>query len=1092
MTRKTVFALGLGALLLAASTAQAAVRPPDSPVQQKTFRHPDLTFSSEHQPLDRLEPSLAAALRQELTALGVSADLGFYDVRAGRWGSLILSETLIPGSGTGNALRWEDLGLGAEPAAKEIERETWTAIQDFLRRAEGQLRVDLKELDQPRIGVQDDGALVQVFVGRVVGGVPVRDSHLTAVINHGNLVLLGLTKWDPVTTGLSPAISADEARGVAAQHVQPLEFEAAKGKAHLELIPVQSASGDLHRLAWVVRGSVPGDLGNWEAIVDASNGELLAFEDRNQYIKRLPVAHGGVFPTSNDGTPPDGVEQAQWPMPFADLTSGEGARNFATSGGIGVCVDETSKIRTRLQGQFVSINDNCGLIQEKGSETLILNLGTSAGTDCTVPPNHSPGDTHSSRTSFYHLNRDIEQARGYLPNNAWLQTQLPSNVNIPSACNAFWNGSSVNFYRSNNQCRNTGEIAGVMDHEWGHGMDNNGVNGNIANPGEGIADVHAILRTQESCMGRGFFKSGNCGGYGDPCTSCSGIREADWAKHVSGQPHGLDWINAFCPGGGGPCANEVHCEGTIIGETAWDLFARDFKAAPFSFDNNTALELTTRLFFLGSQLVTSWYQCTPPAGGCNAGGGYLNVLAADDDNGTLADGTPHMTAIFAAFNRHQIACNTPAPVNGGCVGGPTGTPNVTATAVDQGASLSWAAVPNAASYAIYRTEGVDACDSGKQKVGETTSTSFVDQGLKNGRQYFYTVLPVGSNSSCFGKASACDTVTPTAGGNLRPFASAAVQVIGGDGDVFLDNCETGRATINVENNGAVALTNVRILSVTPLSHPGTVITTPLPKVIAASLATCATASGTFDFVPHGLAFNDTTLLRVELTADQLAGQTRTTIVSVTNTESDFQANATKTWSFEANLEGWTVTSGTWVREPEGAQGTSFHLSSSECLDGQCDAIRTPLVRMQASSTLSLFHRYDTEIPVPIPYDRANVGVVDVDARTRTTVLPDGGKLYDLAPGAANGTCGLLNQAGWSADTDADCDATGVPFTQSTWTAGAVNPGGAFTGRKAQLEVAYGTDPAANGYGFDFDQVRLTNFDLQVPDVQACSVRARRP
>jgi hypothetical protein len=74
------------------------------------------------------------------------------------------------------------------------------------------------------------------------------------------------------------------------------------------------------------------------------------------------------------------------------------------------------------------------------------------------------------------------------------------------------------------------------------------------------------------------------------------------------------------------------------------------------------------------------------------------------------------------------------------------------------------------------------------------------------------------------------------------------------------------------------------------------------------------------------------------------------------------------------------------------------------------------------------------------------------------------------------------------DTDPDCNATGVAFTQSTWTAGAVNPGGAFTGRRTQLEVAYGTDPLLSGYGFDFDQVRLTNFDLQIPDAQACAVQ----
>jgi hypothetical protein len=1086
MTRRTAFAFGLGASLLAVCTAQAAVRQPDSPLQQKTFRHPDLAFPNSHERLDQLDSSLAASLKHELAALGVSPDHAFYDARAGRWGSLMLREPLLPGTGVGNALRWDDFGLQARPEAKDIEREAVAALQAFLRRAEGQLRVDLSELGTARVGVHEDGVIVQVYVPRAVGGVPVRDSALTAVINHGNLVLFGLTKWASVTTGLSPAISADEARGVAAQHVAPLEFAPTKGKAHLELIPVESASGELHRLAWVVRGSVAGDIGSWEALVDAANGELLAFEDRNQYAKLKPVAHGGVFPISNDGIPPDGVEQPAWPMPFTDLTTGEGAAFFANSGGIGVCQDITARVRTRLQGTYVRISDTCGSVREKGSEQLVLDLGVSGGTDCTVPAGHSAGDTHASRTSYYHLNRAVEQGQGYLPTNTWLQSQLLDNVNIQQQCNAFWNGS-VNFFRSGGGCFNTGEIAGVIDHEWGHGMDNNGVNANIANPGEGIADIHALLRTQDSCMGR-HFRNGNCGGYGDPCTSCTGIRELDWAKRQSGVPHDLNWINANCGAGPAPCGGGVHCEGTIVGEAAWDLFARDFRQAPFSYDNNTALELTTRLFFLGSQLVTSWFQCSPPNGGCNAGSGYLNLLAVDDDNGNLADGTPHMTAIFGAFNRHQLACNVPAPVNGGCAGGPTGTPNVTATPIDQGANLTWGAVPNAASYAIYRTEGVEACDTGKVKVGETTGTSFVDQGLKNGFSYYYTVLPVGSNPSCFGRASACDTVTPTAGANVRALPNTPVQVIGGDGDIFLDNCETGRATLSVENNGAVALTNVRIVSITPLTHPGTIITTPLPKVIAASLATCVSASGTFDFVPHGLAFDETTQLRVEVTADQLGGQTRSTIVTVNNTESDFQFNANRTFSFEADFEGWVVTSGTFTRQPGGAQGTGFHISSSECLDEQCDAIRTPVIRLQASSTLSLFHRYDTETPVPIPYDRANVGVLDVDKNTRTAVSPDSGKLYDLAPGAPNGTCSTTNQAGWSADTDPDCNATGVAFQNSGWSAGALNPGGMFTGRKTKLEIAYGTDPLANGYGFDFDHVRLTNFDIQIPDVQACTVR----
>ena len=55
---------------------------------------------------------------------------------------------------------------------------------------------------------------------------------------------------------------------------------------------------------------------------------------------------------------------------------------------------------------------------------------------------------------------------------------------------------------------------------------------------------------------------------------------------------------------------------------------------PFNFDSNTALELTTRLVFLGSQALTAWYTCAV-GGGCGATGGYLLFLAADDDDGNL-------------------------------------------------------------------------------------------------------------------------------------------------------------------------------------------------------------------------------------------------------------------------------------------------------------------------------------------------------------------------------------------------------------------------------------------------------------------------
>ncbi len=825
-------------------------------------------------------------------------------------------------------------------------------------------------------------------------------------------------------------------------------------------------------------------------------------------MKRL---QGGVYPVSNDQVPPDGVEQPGWPMPFADITFPDGSTAVTNTGGVIGCVGSTAPnpppfatfFETRLSGPYVQ---HRGRLRSRPREVPLRHGLTGGGPRRRVPAptawsrpagrRHSRGDTHASRTAFYEVNKIVEQARGYLPANPWLRAPLLTNLNINNTCNAFWSGTSINFYRDNNSiCRNTGEIAAVFDHEWGHGMDNNGVNPNIANPGEGIADIHAIYRLNDSCMGRGFRKNVNCGGYGDPCLSCTGVRDIDWNKRASLTPHGIPWIDANCGAGPAPCGGGVHCEGAAYGESAWDLFTRDFRGfggSVFNFDLNTALELSTRLFYLGSGPVTAWFQCNNGNGGCVPTGGYLNILAVDDDGDGLANGTPHMSAIFAAFNRHNIACMTGptpggVPINSGCVGGPSTAPTLAVTARDQGANLTWTAVPGASRYAVFRTEGVRGCDFGKAKIGETTGLTFEDGDLRNGFGYYYSIMPIGANAACFGRMSNCQLVTPVEGPNVRALPPLPIQVLGGDSDGILDNCETARLTVRVENNGAAPLTNVRVIAATSPTHPATVPATPLPHTIAASLGTCAAGSSTFDVTPHGMAFNDTFDVTLTITADQIVPSTRTVTFRATGVESDFANVATRTYDFNAGMQGWTVAAGTFNRVDAG--GGNFFLASSNCLDNQCDIVRSPTIRLTGTSTLSLTQRYDIETPVPIPYDRANVGIFDVAAGTRTPVSPNGGDLYDLAAGAANGTCDTALQPGWSQDTetpDTDCTPN-LPFVASSWTSAVLNPGGQFTGRSAQLSVNYGTDPAARGWGFQFDNVVLTNFQEAVPDAQACLV-----
>ena len=751
-------------VLAALAGALEAAVPPSSPASAKAFRHPDLTIQSlEHRAGDL--PAVEAGRVLELVALGASADTALFDWRAGGWSSLVTSVPLLPGDGVGNAL--------APPRAVG-EAEARQAFLGYLRQHRPALRIDPAELATPRVTIHEQGRAVLIHAARIAGGLPVRDSGVTAVITHGNLVLLGIQQWGAIDASLAPQIAADAARAAAVAHALPFRVSGFRDAERLELVPmargqhlkgVVQGNGYAYRLAWVLSPTIDGDSGRWEALVDAGSGELLAFQDTTQYAVRRVL--GGVYPVSNDQRPPDGIEQVAWPIPYANVVGT--VTSFTTTGGM-LQVCEQGPIQTTLQGQYVRVFDLCGPVSESSAAGDIdLGFGPmAAATDCVVPPGHSGGDTKASRSSYYAMNRIREQAIGYLPGNAWLQSaNILSNVNGNGSCGASWGGTGATFFRENTMCRNTGEIAGIVVHEWGHGLDQNGTNPNISSPSEAIADVHSVLQMNASCVARGFFKNLVCSGYGDPCvgtpaTGCTGVRDADFAQHVSGQPHGITWVRANCAPSAnqGPCGRIVHCESQIVDEAAWDLHFRDLRGAPFNYDAATALELTTRLMYLAPDALTSWYTCaagceTTGTCGCGATGGYFLTLALDDDDGNIANGTPHMTAIRAAFERHQIHCASLPVSNSGCAGGPPPAPPVTAAPTAGGVLVSWGAVPTAVDYAVYRTEGVNGCAFGRTLVGHTAGTSFADLGLLDGRTYHYSVMAAGPTASCFSAMSSC-------------------------------------------------------------------------------------------------------------------------------------------------------------------------------------------------------------------------------------------------------------------------------------------------------------------------------------------------
>ncbi|MGH9360528.1 MAG: 3-coathanger stack domain-containing protein, partial [Thermoanaerobaculia bacterium] len=652
------------------------------------------------------------------------------------------------------------------------------------------LAIDPKQLGAAS-ATQVTSDLWQISVPQTYHGVPVRDARLAASIVQGNLVVIGTETWGDVR-GLSTNPKVDAAAALAAG------FGYAGGRSamdeviaapRLEIVPVAPpdhqrgegyggpvGAGYRHRLVWTFTFQRFPDDAVWETLVDAHSGQVIAFQDTNSYVNQ-PIT-GGVYPLTSTEICPTvqtcGTMQTGWPMPFAD-TGLAAPNDFTNSAGIFNYTGGTAT--TTLTGKYVDIVDVCGAIGNSAAGAIDLG-GSNGQHDCTSGGG-SPGNTASSRTAFYEVNKLAELARGWLPSNTWLQSVLTTNVNIINACNAFYStqNGSINFYRSGSGCRNTGEIAGVFDHEWGHGLDDNDAGGLLSSSSEAYADIAAIYRLQTSCVGHGFWWTSDrgCGQTVDGTgfnaneaqvgathcdLDCSGVRDADWDKHADHTPDtALGFVCSACGTTGqlGPCGRQVHCAAAPSRQAAWDLVARDLRGAPFNYDSQTAFIVGNKLFYQGSGNIGAWHACTcgGTADGCGATNGYMQWLTADDDNGNLNDGTPHMTAIYAAFNRHGIACASPTPQNAGCSGGPAAATTLTAAGGDFQASLSWTTVSGATRYWVFRTEGHAGCDLGKALIAETTGLGYTDAQVANGRLYSYNVVAAGTSPACYGPAGNC-------------------------------------------------------------------------------------------------------------------------------------------------------------------------------------------------------------------------------------------------------------------------------------------------------------------------------------------------
>jgi hypothetical protein len=213
----------------------------------------------------------------------------------------------------------------------------------------------------------------------------------------------------------------------------------------------------------------------------------------------------------------------------------------------------------------------------------------------------------SQVTAFYWTNAAHRLANSILAPGEL--AALPTRVNIDASCNAFYDFSSINFFRAGGSCPNTA-YADVVLHEYGHGIDHQ--KGGILDGGysEGYGDAMAILGTKQSCLGRDFFGAGTC------------LRPA------------TDLI-LWPPSSG----EGVHQIGRRYAGFTWELVQQLKK----TFSEDGAFHIATQLIIAAAAANPSHI---PDAV-------YLSFLA-DDTDGNLSTCSPHQKELQAAADSRKI------------------------------------------------------------------------------------------------------------------------------------------------------------------------------------------------------------------------------------------------------------------------------------------------------------------------------------------------------------------------------------------------------------------------------------------------------
>ncbi|MCP4547284.1 MAG: T9SS type A sorting domain-containing protein, partial [bacterium] len=440
-------------------------------------------------------------------------------------------------------------------------------------------------------------------------GLDVWNSKVRLVFSDaGDLMLMGSDFHSEINLDANPHYGLDRAKEIARMALPyDRSTDSVEAEGTLLVLPVAvTAEQAEYHLVWRVRVHTDAPLGNWVTHVDAHTGEIIwRYND-------IHFSYGGT--TESDTEPItycDGVVQETVPYLRVQvssvgtvITDAAGDWNINGSGG-------SRTVTADLYGPYIDMNNYNG---GEGAFNGTVYDG--------VPLQVYFDDTNSradERDVFDGINDIHDFFELFDPGYSYTNTRMNAYVNRNDGyCpgNAWWDGT-INFCAGSSTYGNTGQIQGVVQHEFGHGVQANlvGWQGDEG-LGEGNSDILACLITQDNHMGRGFY-IGNCS---------SGIRNA-----LNSLVYPDDVVGV-----------SIHAAGQVISGFNWDamVLLQDL----YGEEQGTLVAATNWHF--GRKLLQPTTQPDQ----------VLATFMADDDDNDLENGTPHHAIYCEAATNHGFEC----------------------------------------------------------------------------------------------------------------------------------------------------------------------------------------------------------------------------------------------------------------------------------------------------------------------------------------------------------------------------------------------------------------------------------------------------